>query len=163
MGEFDGIKENEEGKKKMPLGMALLFLGLLLFGVGYIYLYLPQTTGWTQKGQYEKKMQAEQALQVQKHAETEGKESAAHEQEEALERGGKIYRENCATCHGARLEGGIAPTLLGPRFVYGDSVEDHIKIISKGTPKGMPGYARQLSAEQIYNVSYYIHSMHKEK
>jgi len=163
MGEYDGIKEKEEGKKKMPLGMTVLFLGLMLFGLVYIYLYLPQTTGWTQKGQYEKKMQAEQSLQAQKHAEVEGQESTEHEHAEALERGGKIYRENCVTCHGARLEGGLGPNLLGPRFIYGDSVEDHIKVISSGTPKGMPGYARQLSSGQIYNVSYYIHSMHKEK
>lgn len=163
MGEFDGIKEDEAGKKKMPLGMTLLFLGLLLFGVGYIYLFLPQTTGWTQRGQYEKIMQAEQALKAQQHPEIEGQESVEHEQAEVMERGGKIYRENCATCHGARLEGGIGPGLLGPRFVYGDSVEDHIKVISKGTTKGMPGFARQLNAEQIYYVSSYLHSHHAKK
>lgn len=161
MGEFDGIREREAGKKKIPLGMAVLFLGLIVFGLAYLYLFSPQTTGWNQRAQYDKYVKESQALSAPGHEEDEGAESGALEKAEALERGMKVYEENCAMCHGEKLEGGIGPGLLGPKFIYGQSIEDHIKVISKGTAKGMPGYEKQLGASQIYNVSLYLHSQHK--
>ncbi len=161
MAEYDGIKEREEGKKKMPLGMTVLFMGLAVFGLTYIYLFLPHTTGWTQLTQYEQKVKEREAVKA-KHGEVESAETEEHERSEALVRGEKIYKESCAACHGVHLEGGIGPGLLGPKFIYGDSVEDHIKVISKGTPKGMPGFERQLGATNIYNVAYYVHSHHSK-
>jgi cytochrome c oxidase cbb3-type subunit 3 len=161
MSDFDGIKEREQGKKKMPLGMTLLFAGLVLCGLVYLYLYTPAISGWTQRVQYEEKTKAHAALVPAKHAEVEGAESAAHEQREALERGRKIYQESCAMCHGAKLEGGVGPSLSGPKFTYGSSVQDHIRVISTGTPKGMPGFESQLGAEKIYNVASYLYEVHK--
>ncbi|MGE5842396.1 MAG: cbb3-type cytochrome c oxidase N-terminal domain-containing protein, partial [Deltaproteobacteria bacterium] len=35
MSEFDGIQEREAGKNKMPIGMTVLFMGLILFGLVY--------------------------------------------------------------------------------------------------------------------------------
>jgi cytochrome c oxidase cbb3-type subunit 3 len=161
MSEFDGIKEREEGRKKMPLGMTLLFAGLVLCGLVYLYLYTPAISGWTQQSQYEEKSKAHAALVPAKHAEVEGTESAAHEQKEALERGQKVYQESCAMCHGEKLEGGVGPALLGPKFIYGASLEDHISVISKGTTKGMPGFESQLGSEKIHNVAYYLLAVHK--
>ncbi len=159
MSDFDGIKERQEGKKKMPLGMTILFVGLALFGLAYLYLYSPQTTGWTQMAQYAEKT-TRLALSATTHAEVESTETAAHEQMEALERGAKIYQENCAMCHGMKLEGGVGPSLVGPKFIYGGSLEDHMRVISKGTSKGMPGFAAQLGAVKIYSVANYLHKVH---
>lgn len=161
MSDFDGIKEREEGKKKMPLGMTLLFSGLLLLGLVYIALYTPVLSGWTQKLQYEGKTKTLEARSSAHHTEVEGTESAAHEQGEALERGQKIYRESCAMCHGEKLEGGVGPSLVGPKFIYGASLEDHIRVISKGTTKGMPPFESQLGSEKIHNVAFYLHAAHK--
>ncbi len=161
MGEFDGIKERKEGKKKMPIGMAVLFLGLAAFALVYVYLFLPHTTGWTQTARYEKQVKTQQALQAPAHKEAEGPESAVHEQREATARGEGIYKEACAVCHGEKLSGGLGPSLLGPKFIYGDSIEDHMRIISKGTAKGMPGFEQQLGTTRIYIVAVYIHSRHK--
>jgi alcohol dehydrogenase (cytochrome c) len=36
--------------------------------------------------------------------------------EEQYQRGELLYAEQCALCHGDNLEGGVAPTLLGPTF-----------------------------------------------
>jgi cytochrome c oxidase cbb3-type subunit 3 len=161
MSEFDGIKEREEGRKKMPLGMTLLFSGLVLCGLVYMYLYIPSLSGWTQQSQYEEKTKAHEAVSTTKHTEVEGTESAAHEQREALERGQKIYQESCALCHGEKLEGGVGPALLGPKFIYGASLEDHIRVISKGTTKGMPPFESQLGAAKIFTLATFIHAHHK--
>ena len=159
MAEYDGIKEREEGKKKMPLGMAVLFAGLIVFGFVYLYRFLPQTTGWTQAGRYEEKMKAREAAisgqpEADVHPETE------HEQMVAAGKGKEVYLAECAVCHGEKLEGGIGPSLKGPRFRYGATVADHVRVITKGTPEGMPGF-EQLGAEKIRSVASYIHTSHQ--
>ncbi|MBS1128698.1 MAG: hypothetical protein H6Q96_1078 [Nitrospirae bacterium] len=64
MSEYDGITEREEGKKKMPLGMTVLFMGLIICGLVYMYLFMPQTTGWSQAGRYEAKVKAREAARL---------------------------------------------------------------------------------------------------
>lgn len=160
MAEFDGIKEREEGKKRMPLAMTILFAALVLFGLAYLYLFSPQTTGWNQIAGYERQIKAQEAAQVKPHPETEATETKEHELQEAIERGKEVYTTNCAVCHGDKLQGGVGPALTGATFKYGSSVEDHIKVISAGTPNGMPSFEKQLGAHGIYNVAAYIHSQH---
>ena len=38
----------------VPVGWKVLFSGLILWGVYYLYMYSPWTTGWTQAGELEK-------------------------------------------------------------------------------------------------------------
>jgi mono/diheme cytochrome c family protein len=60
-----------------------------------------------------------------------------------------------------KLEGGVGPSLFGPKFIYGGSLEDDMRVISNGTSKGMPGFAAQLGAVKIYNVAYYLRNVRK--
>lgn len=160
MSEFDGIREREAGKNKMPVGMRIVFIGLIVFGVAYWYLYTPQTTGWSQAKRYEEKVTEQVAAQDQHVMGHEAAEPPEHEAAEAELAGPEVYRESCAVCHGEKLEGGIGPGLLGPKFIYGGTLEDHIRIVSKGTDKGMPPFGQQLGAEKVRAVSQYIHSIH---
>lgn len=160
MAEFDGIKEREAGKNKMPLGMTVLFMGLILFGLVYMYLYTPQTTGWNQTQRYEDKLKEHAVALEQYEKGHEAAEPAEHEAAEAKLVGPAVYKEHCAVCHGEKLEGGIGPGLLGPKFIYGGTVEDHVRVITKGTPNGMPGFA-QLGAEKVHAVAQHLHSSHK--
>ncbi len=157
MGEFDGITEREEGKKKMPFGMTILFAGLVLFGVGYMYLFSPQTTGWTQADQYQRRMDAFKkgvmTHEVQEAA------SGAPESSRAAE-GPAIYKSDCAMCHGENLEGGIGPALRGPKFIYGNTLADHVRVITDGTPNGMPGFGKQLGPLKVRAVAHYIQFRH---
>ncbi len=157
MSEYDGIKEREEGRSRMPMGMTVLFMGLIIFGLIYIYRYLPGTTGWNQADQYELKVKAREAAVAGRpeeafHPETE------HEQMVSAEQGREIYRQECAVCHGKDLAGGIGPSLLGPRFKFGSTIEDHARVIAKGTPGGMPSFG-QLGDAKIRSVASYIHTM----
>ena len=157
MGEFDGIKEREEGKKKMPFGMAVLFMVLILFGLIYLYRYMPQTTGWTQAGQYEHKMELHKKAVVSH----EVKEVASGAAEGGkADKGPDIYRSDCAMCHGENLEGGIGPALTGPKFIYGGTLADHARVVADGTPNGMPGFGKQLGAEKVRAVAHYIFFRH---
>jgi cytochrome c oxidase cbb3-type subunit 3 len=156
MAEFDGIKEKEEGKKRMPIGMTVLFLGLVGFGIVYIYLFTPQTTGWNQAARYEQKIKAREAAVTGQpaadvHPETE------QEQMKAAEMGKEVYAAECAACHGQNLEGGIGPSLKGPTFKYGGTLADHVRVITKGTQEGMPGF-EHLGEAKIRSVAAYIHT-----
>jgi cytochrome c oxidase cbb3-type subunit 3 len=153
MGEYDGIQEREAGKSRMPLGMAVLFIGLILFGIVYIYLFMPSTTGWTQAGQYQRRIEARKAAVITH----EVQEVAAGAAEGTkADQGPAIYKADCAMCHGENLEGGIGPALTGPTFLYGGTLADHVRVISEGTPKGMPGFGKQLGPEKVRAVAHYI-------
>lgn len=156
MGEYDGIREREEGKKKMPLGMAVLFLSLIVFGLAYLYLFSPQTTGWRQADQYERRMEAHKAAVITH----EVKEAASGQSEANADKGPAIYASECSMCHGEKLEGGIGPSLTGPKFIYGNTLADHIRVIADGTPNGMPGFQKQLGPEKVHAVADYIHAHH---
>lgn len=156
MGEYDGIQEREEGKKKMPLGMAVLFLSLLAFGLVYMYLFSPQSTGWRQIDQYERRMEAHKAAVITH----EVKEMEPDPSETRADKGIAIYASECAMCHGEKFEGGIGPALTGPKFIYGNTLADHIRVIAEGTSNGMPGFQKQLGTEKVRAVAHYIHVHH---
>jgi cytochrome c oxidase cbb3-type subunit 3 len=157
MAEFDGIKEREEGKNKMPLGMTVLFVGLIVFGAVYAYLFSPQTTGWKQADQYQQRMDAFKSA-VMTH-EVKEVETAVSEGSGA-EKGPEIYKSDCAMCHGDNLEGGIGPALTGPKYIYGGTLADHVRVITDGTPNGMPAFGKQLGPDKVRAVAHYIHFRH---
>lgn len=162
MAEFDGIREREEGKKRMPVGMIVLFIGLIVFGLVYLYRFTPQTTGWNQERKYEENLKEHAAVKERYEKTHEAAETAEHEAAEAKLIGPPVYRENCAVCHGETLEGGIGPALVGPKFRYGNKLEDHARIVSNGTPNGMPAFGKQLGREKIHAVAQYLFEQQKK-
>jgi cytochrome c oxidase cbb3-type subunit III len=160
MSDYDGIKEREEGKSKMPLGMTILFAGLIIIGLCYMYLFSPQTTGWSELKQYYQHSEAiKQNISIPEVNET-ARPGESGKEVTSLALGPALYKENCAMCHGENFEGGIGPVLGGPKFIYGNTVADYIRVISAGTPKGMPSFSGQLSPEKIRAVAHYAFSHH---
>jgi cytochrome c oxidase cbb3-type subunit III len=156
MGEYDGIREREEGRKKMPFGMAVLFLTLIASGLVYLYLFSPLTTGWKQVDQYERRMEAHKTAVISH----EVKEVEAGLSGTKEDKGPAIYASECAMCHGEKLEGTIGPSLTGPKFIHGNTLADHVRVIANGTPNGMPGFQKQLGAEKVRAVAHYIYFKH---
>lgn len=69
----------------------------------------------------------------------------------------ELYEKLCAECHGANLEGAIAPALLNNEWKYGKSDEEVYHSIAVGYPdSNMPGYADQLSEEEIRGLVIYL-------
>lgn len=45
--------ESKETAHKLPVGWLMLYWGLILWGVYYLYAYTPSLGGWSQEGQYQ--------------------------------------------------------------------------------------------------------------
>jgi mono/diheme cytochrome c family protein len=76
---------------------------------------------------------------------------------EQASRGQTLYRQECASCHGEKLEGrGQAPSLTGGEFVMdwnGMTVGDLFEKMQTSMPADKPG---QLSPEQNATIVAYI-------
>jgi mono/diheme cytochrome c family protein len=87
---------------------------------------------------------------------------------EVMARGGKIYEQQCASCHGGKGQGvpSMYPALAGNRDVILASPNNVVQIIRKGgfapatqgnpQPFGMPPFKQILSGEDIAAVSTYV-------
>jgi len=68
---------------------------------------------------------------------------AASDGREQIERGTALYGEQCASCHGARMEGqDVAPALRSPAFAsewHGRPVADLTWRINSTMPQNAPG------------------------
>lgn len=75
----------------------------------------------------------------------------------------EIYAQNCANCHGPKLEGGMTPannkvpSLLGEQYLHGNDDESIAKSIKNGYPeKEMPPWGAALSDKDIRSMVIYI-------
>jgi cytochrome c2 len=67
-------------------------------------------------------------------------------------RGQAVYKDQCASCHGAALGGGNAPPLAGDAFIgiWGGPLSDLVDKIQKTMPQNDPGkLTRQQSADVV--------------
>jgi mono/diheme cytochrome c family protein len=83
--------------------------------------------------------------------------------DDQAKRGEKVYADNCATCHGDKLEGTSTggPTLSGKDFVNGwkaMSAGDLFEKISMDMPSNAPG---SLKADQYADVMAFVLSVNK--
>jgi cytochrome c oxidase cbb3-type subunit 3 len=78
---------------------------------------------------------------------------------EAAERGRKIFVPTCGFCHGNDAHGKSGPDLVRSPLVLHDKKGDVIgPVIQNGRPdRGMPAFSN-LSAEQIADISVFLHS-----
>ena len=78
--------------------------------------------------------------------------------EAAAKKGEPLYQQNCATCHGATARGAQAPNLVrSPLVLHDEKGEGVGPVIRAGRPQaGMPAYPN-LSADDIYNISQFLH------
>ncbi|MEM9428675.1 MAG: c-type cytochrome, partial [Pseudomonadota bacterium] len=84
------------------------------------------------------------------------------EETEAALRGGEIYIEQCASCHGDAGEGIRdlgAPTLSDAIWLYGDSHEEITAQIWNPRLGVMPGWLGRLGDRGVKEVSVYVHGL----
>lgn len=69
----------------------------------------------------------------------------------------ELYRENCASCHGASLNEGLGGSLVDGLWKHGDADSDIAKAISNGNADtGMPAFQEKLSPEEIRSLVIFI-------
>jgi len=70
----------------------------------------------------------------------------------------KLYQQNCAICHGAKMEGAVGPSLVDKEWLHGAPTKANlVKLIAKGVPeKNMPAWSPALSNAQIALLADYV-------
>jgi len=150
MTEFDGIKE---AHNKIPRGLFLFFVGLIVWLIWYIYSFTPEITGWSYYNKFEQEIAAEKKV-----ATVIPTENPYKNNDKAIAEGKVIYAENCAVCHGDDLKGGVGPDLSG-HLKYGETDDKKFESIAEGRGGGMPPFAQQLGRDRIWKVLSYIDSI----
>ncbi|MCS7199695.1 MAG: c-type cytochrome [Caldimicrobium sp.] len=167
----DDLREFETEEccsRPIPKGWWILFWGLIIWGIYYIYAYTPAFTGWSQEKELQEELAKDPVIAQRIKAKTE---PAPVEEKnplagdvKAIALGKELYVKNCAACHGANGEGGIGPSLqdkvwLGTEREITDS--EIFKIIAKGTDKGMPPYEAQFDKNAIWSMVSFIRTLQK--
>ena len=151
--DFDGIRELDNPP---PPWLVYLFYASIVFAGIYFFVYHVFKTGDTQNEKYEKEMAKFEASQ------SEGTLTLTFLTDDAsLQAGEELFNsKTCVTCHGVQLEGNaIGPNLVDAYWIYGNSINNMVDIISNGNiQKGMTPFKDQLATEQIIQLSSFIWS-----
>lgn len=68
-----------------------------------------------------------------------------------------LYANYCASCHGAQLEGGSAPSLIDDTWTHGRDDESISRIIAEGLiEQGMPPFGQALESDEIRTLVVYL-------
>ena len=162
--DFDGI---EELNNPLPAWWTWLFIGTIVFGVGYFILYpgfgsMPGVLGWSS---------ADEA--AANNAAAEAKYGPIYEaylaqpipdlldDERALGMGRRIFANRCAQCHGSDARGGRGyPNLTDDDWIHGGGPEAIVYTIANGRNGIMPPLGGALGGDEgVRNVTEYVLSL----
>lgn len=150
--EFDGIQELDNPLPRWWLG---IFIGTVVWGVGYLLLYpglgnFAGVLGWTQEGQYDAEVAAFHQRYGPLYAELAARpipELALDEN--ALRIGQRLFINNCSTCHGTDARGGSGfPDLTDGSWQWGGDPETIKTSILDGRQGVMPPFAAAIGGEE---------------
>ena len=84
--------------------------------------------------------------------------------EKKVNKGEVLYKEYCATCHGAMHQGGVSESLADSEWKFGSDDESIVKNIKEGIDElSMPSFKKVLSDEDINNLITYIRQEEKNR
>ncbi|MBE0489230.1 MAG: cytochrome-c oxidase, cbb3-type subunit III [Halomonas sp.] len=155
----DGIEEYDN---PLPRWWFQLYVGTVIFSLGYLVLYpglgnFAGVLGWTQEGQWEEEVaRAEERFTpiFAQYQEIPIPELARDA--DAMQVAERIYLNNCAVCHGSNAQGGYGfPNLTNDDWLYGGEPEQILTTLHRGRNGLMPSW-RQLGEENIENVTQHV-------
>lgn len=165
---YDGIEEYDN---PLPRWWFLLFVGTVIFALGYLVLYpglgnwkgvLPgYEDGWTQVKEWQReidKANEQYGPLYAKFASMPVEEVAKDPQ--ALKMGGRLFASNCSVCHGSDAKGAYGfPNLTDDDWLWGGEPETIKTSILQGRQAVMPAWREVIGEEGIRNVTGYVQSM----
>ncbi|MEL6822894.1 MAG: cbb3-type cytochrome c oxidase N-terminal domain-containing protein [Calditrichota bacterium] len=164
--EYDGIRELDNN---LPPWWIALFIGSIVWAVGYMWYYHVIIEDGGQVAAYHLEMKAAEQAKVEYLqekaradflAEINNTGKAAAAKGSLLEAGEKIWVANCVTCHAADGGGGIGPNMTDDYWIHGGDKTSIATTIRVGVPaKGMISWEPILSPDQIDQVSEFILSL----
>ncbi len=140
--EWDGIAELN---KPLPRWWLWLFILSVVFALAYLYLYpglgnYSGHLGWTQMREYEQAKAAnieKQKVHFSAFAELDIEQLANNSS--AMQTAGRLFANNCATCHGSDAGGARGfPDLTDNDWLFGNSAEQIQQSIAEGRNGNMP-------------------------
>ena len=162
---FDGIEEYDN---PLPKWWFWLFVGTLMFSVGYLILYpglgnwkgmLPgYKDGWTGVNEWQKEMDKADAKFgpiFAKFAAMPVEEVAKDPQ--ALKMGGRLFASNCSVCHGSDAKGSYGfPNLTDNDWRWGGEPETIKTTIMAGRHGVMPAWAEVIGEQGVADVAAFV-------
>ncbi|QJQ98162.1 cytochrome-c oxidase, cbb3-type subunit III [Halomonas sp. PGE1] len=155
----DGIEEYDN---PLPRWWFQLYVGTVIFALGYLVLYpglgnFAGVLGWTQEGQWEEEVaRAEERFTpiFAQYQEIPIPELARDA--DAMQVAERIYLNNCAVCHGSNAQGGYGfPNLTNDDWLYGGEPEQILHTLVRGRNGLMPSW-QQLGETNIENVTQHV-------
>jgi cytochrome c oxidase cbb3-type subunit 3 len=82
----------------------------------------------------------------------------AQPDKQAAARGGPVFQQNCAFCHGPQARGATGPSLITSDVLLGDDHGEHLApYVKQGRPdKGMPSFA-DMPDSQLKDIAEFLH------
>ena len=165
---YDGIEEYDN---PLPRWWFMLFVGTVIFALGYLVLYpglgnwkgiLPgYEGGWTQVKEWQREMDKadeQYGPLFAKYAAMPVEEVAKDAQ--ALKMGGRLFASNCSVCHGSDAKGAYGfPNLTDNDWLWGGEPETIKTTILHGRQAAMPAWRDVIGEEGIRNVAGYVRSL----
>ncbi len=165
---YDGIEEYDN---PLPRWWFMLFVGTVVFALGYLALYpglgnwkglLPgYEDGWTQVKEWQREMDKadeQYGPLYAKYAAMPVEEVAKDPQ--ALKMGGRLFASNCSVCHGSDAKGAYGfPNLTDDDWLWGGEPETIKTTILHGRQAAMPVWKDVIGEEGIRNVAGYVRSL----
>lgn len=162
---FDGIEEYDN---PLPKWWFWLFVGTLVFSVGYLILYpglgnwkgiLPgYENGWTGANEWQKEMAKADAKFgpiFAKYAAMPVEEVAKDPQ--ALKMGSRLFASNCSVCHGSDAKGAYGfPNLTDQYWRWGGDAETIKASIMNGRHGVMPAWAEVIGEQGVADVAAFV-------
>ena len=162
---FDGIEEYDN---PLPQWWFMLFVGTLVFAVGYLILYpglgnwkglLPgYEDGWTGVNEWQKEMDKADAKFgpiYAKYASMPVEQVA--QDPAALKMGGRLFASNCSVCHGSDAKGAYGfPNLTDADWRWGGTPADIKTTIMAGRHAVMPGWSEVIGEQGVSDVAAYV-------
>lgn len=158
---YDGIRELDND---LPPWWKYGFYATIVFAFIYLVHYHVTYTGDLQLAEYDKSVVAalEAKAEYQKLMAdnvTENNVKIITDKHE-LEEAGKIYKQNCAACHGQMGEGGVGPNMTDQYWLHGGSIKDIFISIKYGwADKGMKSWQADLTPSKISKLASYIKTL----
>ncbi|MCG7656518.1 cytochrome-c oxidase, cbb3-type subunit III [Wielerella bovis] len=169
---WDGI---EEYNNPLPRWWFLMFLGTIVFSIGYLIVYpgLGDYKGWSfggkepwsQHNQYKWEVEAAEKETGALYAKFKGmKVEDVAKDPAAMTIGQNLFNTYCIQCHGSDAQGSRGfPNLVDTDWIYGGTPEKIHESINKGRIGVMTPWGPQLGEEGVKDAAHYVISLSRKE
>ena len=159
-----------EYNKPLPLWWVGLFVGTIVFGIGYLIVYpglgaYAGVTSWTSAKEHDSDVAAADAKSNEVFATFRGRSIAELGADgKALAIGHNVFANNCAACHGSAARGGPGfPNLTDNDWLFGGDPDTVVASITNGRGGVMPPWGTVVGEAGVENLANYVLELSHQK